>query len=380
MTVHVLKPRTGDARICTKPERSFTLPARAYTDPSVLEAEKEAIFTKSWWCAGHRSRLAKAGDYITTEIFDQGIVVVRGKDGALRAFYNVCQHRGHELVKGDGSAKALVCPYHAWTYNIDGTLKTARLTKSMPDFERCKFDLKPVRVAEMCGFVFVNLDPDAEPLAKQMEGLEAEIRKYCPHVDDLVFAHRDRFEIAANWKVVIDNFLECYHCHPAHKDFVDLVDMESYRNIVSDNYVSQISEAARTTNKAYQFNAGAVDFGYAGWYVWPNLTIWVYPGDPNISSLIMMPSGPERTLENLDWFLPSPEPSEQIRAAMRYMNETLQPEDIALCESVQRGLKSKGYNQGRFVIDPANPALSEHGVHHFQAKVGRALGMDIADA
>ncbi|MEZ5926322.1 MAG: aromatic ring-hydroxylating dioxygenase subunit alpha [Hyphomicrobiaceae bacterium] len=377
MSIDVLDRREGDAEFCNRAERSYTLPARAYTDPAVFEAEKEAIFARSWWCAGHKSRLQKPGDYITTEIHEQSVLVIRGKDGALRAFYNVCQHRGHELVKGDGSAKALVCPYHAWTYNIDGTLKAARLTKSMPDFERCRFDLKPVLVDELCGFVFVNLDPGARALKEEMQGLEDEIRKYCPRVDEMVFAHRDRFDIAANWKVVIDNFLECYHCHPAHKDFVDLVDMDSYRNVINGRFVSQISEASRASNKAYAFKKGDVEFGYAGWYIWPNLTIWVYPGDPNISSLIMMPSGPERTAEYLDWFLPSPEPTEQIRSAMRYMNETLQPEDIALCESVQRGLKSKGYNQGRFVIDPANPALSEHGVHHFQAMVAQALGLAV---
>jgi choline monooxygenase len=377
MAVHVLKRGKGDADFCATPERSWTLPARLYTDPAVYEAEKEAIFAKSWWCAGHKSRLPGPGDYITTKIHEQGIVVVRGKDGAVRAFYNVCQHRGHELVKGDGSAKALVCPYHAWTYNLDGSLKTARLTKSMPDFERCTFDLKPVRVEEMCGFVFVNLDPDARPLAEETAGLEAEIRKYCPRIDELVFAHRHHYDVAANWKVVVDNFLECYHCHPAHKDFVDLVDMDSYRNVINGRYVSQISDAPRTTKaKAYTFQKGDVDFGYAGWFVWPNLTIWLYPGEPNISTLIMMPAGPERTIEHLDWLLPTTEPSQQVRDAMRYMDETLQPEDISLCESVQRGLKSKGYNQGRFIIDPKNPALSEHAVHHFQRMVANALGID----
>ena len=316
---------------------------------------------------------------MTTQIHEQDIVVVRDGEGSIRAFYNVCQHRGHELVKGSGEARGFTCPYHAWTYNLDGSLRTARLTKSMPDFKACDFALRPVRVEEFCGFVFVNLDPDATPLKQETGRLEEEIRHYVPQIDDMVFAHRHQYDIQANWKVVVDNFLECYHCHPAHRDFVDLVDMDSYRNIINGRYVSQVSDAPRTkAARAYSFEKGDVDFGYAGWFLWPNLTIWAYPGEPNISTLIMIPAGPGRTLENLDWFTPGGKVTPQIEAAMTYMNETLQPEDIALCESVQRGLKSKGYNQGRFVVDPAHPQLSEHGVHHFQRMVAQALESKIA--
>jgi carnitine monooxygenase subunit len=378
MNIQVLRRGNQEGAVCSNPSESFTLPARFYTDPTIYEAEKAAIFYKSWWCAGHKSQLPKPGSYITTEIHEQGVVVTRDQDGKLRAFYNVCQHRGHELVKGAGEARIFTCPYHAWTYNLDGTLRTARLTKALPDFKACDFALKPVRVEEFCGFVFVNLDQDATSLKEQSGALEDEIRKYVPRIDDMVFAHRDDYVIKANWKVVIDNFLECYHCHPAHRDFVDLVDMDSYRNIINGLYVSQISDAPRTTTaKAYSFEKGDVDFGYAGWYLWPNLTLWVYPGEPNISALIMIPDGTDRTIEHLDWFLPTTEASEQVRQAMAYMDKTLQPEDIALCESVQRGLKSKGYNQGRFVIDPGHPELSEHGVHHFQRMVARALSAEL---
>ena len=378
MNIQVLRRGNQEGAVCTNPSESFTLPARFYTDPAIYEAEKTAIFYKSWWCAGHKSQLPKPGSYITTEIHEQGVVVTRDQDGKLRAFYNVCQHRGHELVKGAGEARIFTCPYHAWTYNLDGTLRTARLTKALPDFKACDFALKPVRVEEFCGFVFVNLDQDAISLKEQSGALEEEIRKYVPRIDDMVFAHRDDYVIKANWKVVVDNFLECYHCHPAHRDFVDLVDMDSYRNIINGIYVSQISDAPRTTTaKAYSFEKGDVDFGYAGWYLWPNLTLWVYPGEPNISALIMIPDGTDRTIEHLDWFLPTTEVSDQVRQAMAYMDKTLQPEDIALCESVQRGLKSKGYNQGRFVIDPGHPELSEHGVHHFQRMVARALSAEL---
>ena len=374
MNVISVQRRSGDAPICADPAQSFTLPARFYTDPAIYEAEKAAIFYRSWWCAGHRSQLPTPGSYLTTEIHEQGVLVTRDADGVLRAFYNVCQHRGHELAQGRGQAKMLACPYHAWTYNLDGTLRTARLTKSMPDFRACDFALKPVRVEEFCGFVFVNLDPDAVPLAEQTGDLEREIRTYAPRIDEMVYVHRHTYDVRANWKVMVDNFLECYHCHAAHKDFVDLVDMDSYRNIINGSYVSQIAETPKTLNgRAYSFKPGEVDFGYAGWYLWPNLTIWIYPGETNISTLIMIPKGPDRTVEYLDWFLPTTTISKQVADAMTYMDKTLQPEDIGLCESVQKGLKSRGYNQGRFVIDPAHPEISEHAAHHFQRLVADAL-------
>ena len=174
---------------------------------------------------------------------------------------------------------------------------------------------------------------------------------------------------------MIDNFLECYHCHTAHKDFVDLVDMESYRSKACGLYSSHCSGAARTTqSSAYSFKKGDVDFGYAGWFLWPNLTIWTYPGDANLSILQMIPAGPDRTIEYQDWFIPGKKPTKQLRDAMAYQKDVLQPEDISLCESVQRGLKSKGYNQGRFVIDDDESELSEHTVHHFQQLVVDALG------
>ena len=379
MTQPFLRLGKDDAPFCDAPDTSFTLPARFYRSADIYELEKDAIFYRNWWYAGHQSQLGGAGDYLTVQIHDQSVIVIRQRDGSLRGFYNVCQHRGHELVSGCGKAGVLVCPYHAWTYELDGDLRSARNTKGMAEFDKKNFSLKPVQVEVFCGFVFVNLDPNATALKIQAGDLEAEIREYCPQVDSFVFAHRHNYDVKSNWKVLADNFLECYHCHTAHKDFVDLVDMESYRSHVRGIYSSHVSNAARSTdNSAYTFEKGEVDFGYAGWFLWPNLTIWIYPGEPNISLLQIIPDGPEHSIEHLDWFLPTPEPSQQIKDAMVYMDEVLQPEDIGLCESVQRGLRSKGYNQGRFVIDKELSELSEHAVHHFQKMVAQALQADLS--
>jgi len=378
MTVPILRLADGDAPFSPDPATSFTVPARFYTDAGIYEREKDAIFYRNWWCIGHRSRFAETGRYETHQIHDQSIVVLRDRDGELRAFYNVCQHRGHQLVEGAGRTKLMVCPYHAWAYDLDGTLKSARHTDTMPDFRKCDFALKSVRVEEYAGFVFVNLDNDAEPLRDQAGDLEDEIRHYCPQIDDLVFAQRDTYDVAANWKVLIDNFLECYHCHTAHKDFVDLVDMDSYRTTTHAIYSSHISGAARSTdNNAYKFEVGDVDFGYAGWFLWPNVTIWVYPGEPNVSTLQMIPAGPDRTIEYQDWYTPSPEPTPQLKDAMLYQKDVLQPEDVGLCESVHKGLQSKGYNQGRFVMNTDKREMCENAVHHFQSLVVDALGADL---
>lgn len=153
MTIPILRLHEGDAPFRSDPAESFTIPARFYHDAGVHEAEKTAIFYRNWWFCGHRSQLPQPGNYITTKVMDQNIVVVRTRDGSLKAYYNVCQHRGHELVQGSGKTVMLTCPYHAWAYDLDGQLRSARNTERMAGFKACEFALKPVRVEEYCGLV-----------------------------------------------------------------------------------------------------------------------------------------------------------------------------------------------------------------------------------
>ncbi|MEM6904685.1 MAG: aromatic ring-hydroxylating dioxygenase subunit alpha [Pseudomonadota bacterium] len=369
----------SDQPFTRDPKHSFTMSARYYHDAGVWEREKAAIFYRTWLYAGHVSQVAEPGQYLTAKIHEQNVFVARGRDGVLRGFYNVCAHRGHELLEGTGKKNVITCPYHAWAFDWNGQLINARNSENVAGFDKCAFSLKPIRVEVFCGLVMVCLDPDAPGFAEQTGDLEAEIRHYVPACDDLGFAQRDTYEVAANWKVLIDNFLECYHCACAHRDFVDLVDMDSYRTVTRGIYSAQISEAPRTTQaRAFTFERGEVDFGYAGWFVWPNMTIWAYPGEPNLSVLQMLPAGPERCIEYQDWFIPGGVVTPQLRDAIAYQKDTLQPEDIGLCESVQRGLKSFGYNQGRFIVDEELTELSEHAVHHFQRLVMEALGGEIA--
>ncbi|MGH6931860.1 MAG: aromatic ring-hydroxylating oxygenase subunit alpha [Dongiaceae bacterium] len=355
------------------PEKSYTMPASHYIDPAIFEREKAAIFFRSWNYAGPAENLKQPGDYLTCRVVDQNIIVIRGKDGVLRGFYNVCSHRAHELLRGRGNAKVITCPYHAWSYRADGRLRTARGCDKVDGFNMDEFHLKEVRVDQMLGFVFVNLDPDAAPLANQIGDLANEIRRYVPEIEQLVHSHRLTYELKANWKNVVDNYLECYHCPPAHPAFSDLVDVKSYRTKTYGIYSSHIGSPGRAENTAYQIPDGELsEFG--GWWLWPNLTLSSLPGPGNLALLHIMPTGPETTLEHLDFFFMNQEPSDCEQQAIKYFDEVLQPEDIGLVESVQRGLHSRGYHQGRFVVDRDRTSVSEHGVHHFHGLVLQALG------
>ena len=306
------------------PAVSYTIPARFYVSPEIYALEKDAIFYKTWHYAGHVSQVAEQRSYFTTSIHEQNIFVARGQDDEIRAFYNVCAHRGHELLEGSGKKNVITCPYHAWAFDFSGNLVAARNSENVAGFNKCDFSLKPVRLEVFCGMIMVNLDPDASPFVEQFVGLEDEIRQYMPSVDTLEFAQRDTFDVESNWKVLIDNFLECYHCAPAHKDFVDLVDMNSYRTITHKRYSAQCAAAPRTTtSNAFSFEAGDVDFGYAGFFVWPNFTIWIYPGEANLSVLQMNPTSPTQTIEYQDWFTKGGKLTPQLEEAAVYQKDVL---------------------------------------------------------
>ncbi|MGA2343802.1 MAG: aromatic ring-hydroxylating dioxygenase subunit alpha, partial [Steroidobacteraceae bacterium] len=211
-------PPLPGLRLTATAATSPTLPGWAYTDPAVFEREREAIHFRSWHYAGTTQELSKPGDYLTAQILDQNIIVIRGKDGALRGFYNVCQHRGHELLRGRGRVNAITCPYHAWTYGLDGGLNSARGTAELPNFERAAFNLKPVRVEVFVGkLIFFNLDADARPLIEQAADLAEDLMTEIPSFERLtVTPGLATAQIRANWKVTVDNYLECYHCRVAH--------------------------------------------------------------------------------------------------------------------------------------------------------------------
>ncbi len=356
------------------PASSLSLQAEAYTDAHWFAADRDAIIARSWQWVCHVEKLREPGSYVAAEIAGHPIVVVRStmKGGALTAFYNVCKHRAHQLLSGEGTTRAITCPYHAWVYDLSGQLTSARHTQHLVDFDTSAICLDQVQVAEFGGFVYVNLDPTATSLVEQTGGLAtglgAEIEHWAPDVEQLTFAHRLTYEIESNWKNVVDNFLECYHCHVAHKDFVSLVDMDTYEVTTNGIYSSHMAEAGKTANTAYDVSDATVT-DHAVWWLWPNTCLMRYPGRGNMIVMQIIPLGPERTAETYDFFLETSEPNEAELSSIHYLDNVLQPEDIALVESVQRGMRTPAFDAGRIVVDPAGSGLSEHALHHFHGLV-----------
>ncbi len=354
------------------PERSYSLPARCYTEAGYLEVEKDAIFKRSWQFVCHVEQLRQAGDYLAFALAGQSLFAVRDGEGRLRAFYNVCQHRAHELLRGAGNTKAIVCPYHAWSYHLDGRLRKARRAEFIEGFNADQVCLMPVRIEEFCSLVFVNLDPDAAPLAEHSGDLGTEIALWAPDMAALTHAHRKTYHIKANWKSVIDNFLECYHCPLAHNGFAELFDMDSYKVTTHGSYSSHMAVARQAENPCYD-NRGAEVQDHAVWWLWPNICLLRYPGAGNIMVLNVVPTGPDSTFETYDFFFEQATPNDMQREAIDYIDNVLQREDIDIVESVQRGMSTPAFDRGRFVADPAGSGLSEHAVHHFHGLVLEAL-------
>ena len=355
------------------PAKSLSLAAAAYTDPDWYRADQAAIFARTWQWVCHVEKVRNPGSYLATEIAGRPIAVVRDRDGVLRAFYNVCKHRAHHLLTGEGETTRIMCPYHAWVYDLTGQLRRAPETENLDGFDPDVICLDEVQVEEFCGFIYVNLDPNARPLAEVSGDLAAEILHWAPDIGDLTFGHRLTYDIKSNWKNVVDNFLECYHCPTAHKDFCTLVDMDTYKVTTHGIYSSHMADAGQGQNAAYDVSNATVRT-HAVWWLWPTTCLMRYPGRSSMIVLNIIPAGPDRTLETYDFFLETPEPDEMELEAIRYLDEVLQVEDIGLVESVQRGMETPAFQQGRIVHDPEGSGKSEHAVHHFHGLVLDAYG------
>lgn len=350
------------------PAESLSLHADAYTKERWFAHEQETVFKRSWQFVCHEEKLKAAGDYLAMVVAGQSVVVLRNKEGLLQAFYNVCKHRAHELLQGEGQVNQIMCPYHCWVYDLNGQLTRTRHTENLKEFNIDEICLDSIQVENFCGLVFVNLDVDADALVTQSGELKKEMDFWAPDLKSLTHAHRLTYDIKSNWKNVVDNFLECYHCPIAHKDFCTLVDMDSYRVTTHGIYSSHMAEAGKSTNSAYSVDDATVK-DHAVWWLWPNTCLLRYPGRGNFMVLNVIPVGPDRTLETYDLFLETAEPNESELETIRYLDEVLQAEDIALVESVQRGMSTPAFTQGRIVHDPDGSGMSEHAVHHFHGLV-----------
>ncbi|MEM7240426.1 MAG: SRPBCC family protein [Pseudomonadota bacterium] len=366
-----------DLPISEEANESFTLPSSWYVDPAIYEREKEAIFYRTWQYVAHISMFNVPGDYVTVQICDQNIFVMKGGDGELRGFYNVCRHRAHELLSEPaGNVKSvIVCPYHAWSFEREGGLRGARFAKDRPGFNRADYGLRQVRLEVFVDCVFVNLDDDAESLAQLAPELEADIRSRLDFLDNVTsLGVRTDFlgdtHQEAGWKVVVDNYVECYHCQHAHPDFSSLICMEKYDTSCGKYWSRQIGRDIRNTNTAYEVDPEVGFQQSAFWYLWPNTTFNVLPGASQMAVFAIRPTGATQSSFE-GHILAADSGIDESRAS--YTADVLAPEDIALCESVQRGLKSKGYSQGPIIVGDKASGEGEQGIHHFHKLVYDAM-------
>jgi choline monooxygenase len=323
-----------------------TLPFAWYTDPDVLQIEQQRIFRRSWQYAGHAGELPDAGSRFPCRAGDVPVVVVRDGDGEVRAFLNVCRHRGSVLVADEGQSATIQCPYHAWTYGLDGSLRAAPRAEEGIDLEG--LGLRPVQVAAWGRFLFVNPDLEAPPL-EGLPDLELD-------AENLRFHARVPWTLEANWKIAVENYLECYHCPVAHKDFTRRVETDpaTYRLEGHDGIWSQYSRA-RQGEARTQFHL-----------FWPATKVNVYPGPANLSIGPLYPDGPERCSGFLDYFFGEDVSGEDI-ADLFELDNQVGREDRALVEAVQRGVRSGLLEHGHLM--PASEEL----VAGFQQKVAVAL-------
>ena len=365
----------------TAPERALTLPARYFYDDEIFKAERERIFYPGWHCIGHVNELSDPGQFLTFDIFDQSVVALRGDDGVIRSFYNVCQHRGNRLLE-DRRGKlgsVLRCGYHSWCYSRDGHLKSAPRSERLPDFDRKDYGLKPVRSEILGSFVFINFDPEAVPLGEMAPGAERMIDQYLPDIGAMKLIEETDVVVPANWKVIMDNSIEGYHfarSGPVHKHLAALIEFKKYKLEAQGKWWTYIGPPKAGIGSAYGAPLDGATW-QTDWFfnigIWPNTTFYCFPFADICGTFIMIPLAPEKSLLRFGYYGPNRPMPEVTKACIKWMNEELGPEDIQLNVTQQRGLRSFGYNQGRYLIDPERSNESEHLVHHFHTLVHQAV-------
>jgi choline monooxygenase len=322
-----------------------TLPYRAYTDPDVLAAERALLFANAWHYVGHTGLIAEPGSYFTARAGEVPVVVVRDRSEEVRAFVNVCRHRGAEVVSGAGPCTTLQCHYHAWTYGLDGSLRAAPRANGL---DRSDLGLRRASVDTWGPFVFVHASEEPPPLADTLGALPDLVARGGLEVEELVFHHRAEYALDANWKVCVENYLECYHCAVAHPGFSDVIDVDqdAYRLETHPTFASHYAHV-RERPRAAHYDATGIDGQFH--LVWPSLKVNVMPGRPNISIGPLTPVAPGHTTGVLDYFFAAGEDPDWIADCTR-LDDQVGSEDRVLVESVQRGMASGVLDYGELLL------------------------------
>jgi phenylpropionate dioxygenase-like ring-hydroxylating dioxygenase large terminal subunit len=359
-------------------DQAHLLPPRVFHDPEVFGFEQERWFARSWLCVGREASVAEPGTYMLARAANESVVVMRDQDGILRAVYNVCRHRGSTLLdepataSGAGKIVRIQCPYHAWVYDLDGSLRRAPHTEEILDFEPADHGLQPVRLETWQGFVFINLDANAEPLLDYLADLPAALGRY--PIGSLRRARRIEYDVAANWKVIGENYSECYHCPGVHPQLNRLSPYDRGENLESKGPWAggwmELVDAADTMSTDGGSHgrpplAGIGDENSRRVYymvLWPNLLLSLHPD--YVMTHQVWPVDAEHSRVICEWLFdpatmdrPDFDPSDAID-----FWDLTNRQDWAVCERQQEGTRSRAYVPGRY-------SLMEDMVHAFDLMV-----------
>jgi choline monooxygenase len=339
-------------------EHASTIPSRYYAEAAVLADEQRAIFAKTWQLAGRADQVREAGQFFTTTIANEPVLVIRGSDGVLRAMSNVCRHRAGPVAKGEGKRPVLQCGYHGWTYSLDGRLLKTPEFEKVQDFDVASCVLPQFRVETWLDLVFVNLDPEAQTLRESF----GEVVDRVGHAGFQLAASKN-WELDCNWKVYVDNYLEGYHIPIVHPSLFRELDYPRYWTETKRMYSIQHAPVKRS-----ELLRSDTDVQY--YWIFPNLMLNVYAD--NFSTNLILPLSHGRTLTVFEWFFRDPEQArKEIDSTIAFSDE-IQIEDIEICEAVQRGLASSTYESGRY------SPQRENGVHHFHGLYAEMMNLGFA--
>jgi phenylpropionate dioxygenase-like ring-hydroxylating dioxygenase large terminal subunit len=353
---------------------TLSLAAKYYTDPEVFKIETNGLLARTWQFAGHASQLKETGDYFTFDMAGESLFCIKGRDGEIRTFYNVCQHRAHQLVSGQGQTRVVVCPYHAWTYELTGELRAGPNIKAVEGFDKSSICLTSVRTEVFLGFIFVNLDNDAKPMDDWFPNVRTELESYIPHWDTLAPLEWVEIPENCNWKVSVENYSECYHCTLNHPTFsTGVVRPETY-DIQPQGYCLRHTTKCNSMDAmTYDINSGFdKNDQYSSWFLWPMFSFQVYPGNL-LNTYHWRAVDADHVVVWRGWYSVGGEENDIVRQMAVQDRETTVAEDIGLVESVQRGLKSRGYVPGPLVVDPKCGVNSEHSILTLQRWMKEAV-------
>jgi Rieske 2Fe-2S family protein len=347
-------------------EGARTMPGEYYTSPAILDDERARLFSPMWHCAGRASAVGRPGEFMVREVAGESIIVVRGKDGALRAFFNVCRHRGTRLCNEPSGelSGSIQCPYHAWTYGLDGRLIGAPHMNEVAGFDRKDYPLHPAAVAEWEGFVFVNVSRDPRPFDEWFAPMIGRLARYS--ITSLKVVHSVRYEVKANWKLVFQNYSECLHCPMIHPELSARMPYTSGANDLIEGpflggYMELNVESATMSGKACGRHISPTlpleDRRRAYYYtLMPNMALSIHPDYVNY--YILTPLAVDRTLVESEWmFAASNEGSPDFnpRDAIEFWDITNR-QDWAICEQSQAGVSSSRYEPGPYSPRESMPA------------------------